>query len=48
MEIIFSETYLRDMYVTGKSDKKHRFQPQIIRGAWCVIPSGRAAGDTVW
>lgn len=31
MEIIFNEEYLREMYDTGKTDKKHRFQPQIIR-----------------
>lgn len=31
MEIIFNETYLQELYQTGKSDKKHRFQPQIIR-----------------
>ena len=31
MEIIFDKEYLRDLYITGKSDKKHRFQPQIIR-----------------
>ena len=31
MEIRFNEEYLRDLYQTGKSDKKHRFQPQIIR-----------------
>ena len=31
MEIKFNEEYLRDMYHLGKSDKKHRFQPQIIR-----------------
>ena len=31
MEIIFDKEYLRDLYIFGKSDKKHRFQPQIIR-----------------
>ena len=31
MEIIFDKEYLRDLYTSGKSDKKHRFQPQIIR-----------------
>ena len=31
MEIIFNEEYLQVMYSTGKTDKKHRFQPQIIR-----------------
>jgi len=31
MEVIFNETYLRDMYETGKTDKKHRYQPHIIR-----------------
>ncbi|MDE5760915.1 MAG: type II toxin-antitoxin system RelE/ParE family toxin [Bacteroides sp.] len=31
MEIIFQEDYLREMYDTGRTDKKHRFQPQIIQ-----------------
>ena len=31
MEVAFNELYLRDLYVMGKSDKKYRFQPQIIR-----------------
>ena len=31
MEIIFNEEYLREMYNTGRTDNKHRFQPQIIR-----------------
>lgn len=31
MEIIFNETYLQEMYQTGKTDKKHRYQPQIVR-----------------
>ena len=31
MEIIFNEEYLREMYTTGKTDKKHHFQPQVIR-----------------
>lgn len=31
MEVTFKERYLQDLYFTGKSDKKHRFQPQIIR-----------------
>lgn len=30
MEIIFAETYLRDLYVHGDAGKKHRFQPQIV------------------
>ena len=31
MEIIFDKEYLRQLYEDGKtSDKKHRFQPQII------------------
>ena len=38
MEIKFEKNYLSDLYYTGKTnDKKHRFQPQIIRGyAKCV------------
>ncbi len=31
MEIIFEEKYLQELYVTGKPDKKHWYQPQIIR-----------------
>ncbi len=31
MEIKFNKTYLEELYFKGKtSDKKHRFQPQII------------------
>ena len=31
MIIIFDKTYLQELYVGGKtSDKKHRFQPQIV------------------
>lgn len=31
MEIHFDKEYLRQLYETGKtSDKKHRFQPQIV------------------
>lgn len=31
MEVIFNEDYLRELYLTGKADKKHRYQPQIVR-----------------
>lgn len=31
MEISFNEQYLKEMYLTGRTDKKHRFQPQIVR-----------------
>ena len=31
MEVNFNEEYLRDLYTSGKADKKHRYQPQIIR-----------------
>lgn len=31
VEVKFNEAYLRDLYETGKADKKHRFQPQIIK-----------------
>lgn len=32
MIVTFEETYLRDLYVSGVADKKHRYQPQVIRG----------------
>lgn len=31
MEINFNEEYLQRLYIEGVSDKKHRYQPQIIR-----------------
>lgn len=31
MEVNFNEEYLRDLYHKGLADKKHRFQPQIVR-----------------
>lgn len=37
MVINFKETYLRDLYKNGKADKKHRFQPQIIKRCIRVI-----------
>lgn len=30
MIVTFDKEYLRELYETGKSDKKHRFQPDII------------------
>jgi proteic killer suppression protein len=32
MEVTFEKDYLRDLYKTGRTvDKKHRFQPEIVR-----------------
>lgn len=31
MEVRFNETYLKELYTEAKCDKKHCFQPQIIR-----------------
>lgn len=31
MEILFKEEYLKDLYTKGKADKKHRYQPQVIK-----------------
>jgi proteic killer suppression protein len=32
MEVAFEKDYLRDLYKTGKTaDKKHHFQPEIVR-----------------
>lgn len=33
MKVAFNEDYLEQLYTKGKADdKKHRFQPQVIRG----------------
>ena len=31
MVVTFEKEYLRELYVTGKGDKKHRFQPDIVK-----------------
>lgn len=31
MIVIFDKEYLRELYETGKGDKKHRFQPDIVK-----------------
>ncbi len=31
MNVTFDKDYLRELYETGKSDKKHRFQPDVVR-----------------
>lgn len=44
MYIEFDQDYLRELYETGKtSDKKHRFQPQVIRGYQKAVFRLRAA-----
>jgi proteic killer suppression protein len=33
MKVAFEKKYLRELYDTGKTtDKKHRFQPQVVNG----------------
>lgn len=32
MIVTFEEEYLQVLYKTGKTDKKHRFQPEVVRG----------------
>lgn len=31
MIVTFDKDYLRELYETGKSDKRHRFQPDIVK-----------------
>lgn len=31
MIVAFYKDYLRELYETGKNDKKHRFQPDIVK-----------------
>lgn len=31
MIVTFAKDFLRELYETGKDDKKHRFQPDIVR-----------------
>ena len=44
MIVIFDKDYLRELYETGKGDKKHRFQPDVIKGyIKCVMFLKRAS-----
>ncbi len=31
MQVNFRENYLKELYVEGKSNKKHRYQPEVVR-----------------
>jgi proteic killer suppression protein len=49
MIVTFEKEYLRDLYETGKTtDKKHRFQPEIVRkykqciNLMCRMPDTKA------
>ena len=43
MEVIFDKEYLSELYYNGRStDKKHRFQPQIVKRYIRVIDLLRA------
>lgn len=49
MHIEFDKDYLRELYTEGKtSDRKHRFQPEVIRGyqkAVFLLSSANAITD---
>lgn len=45
MEIVFEKEYLSELYYNGKSsDKKHRFQPDIVKRYTHVINTLISAG----
>jgi proteic killer suppression protein len=47
MIVTFEKEYLRDLYETGKTaDKKHRFQPEIVRKYKQCINLMRRMPDT--
>ena len=47
MIVTFEETYLRDLYENGKTDeKKHRFQPEIVRKYKQCVNLMRRVPDT--
>lgn len=48
MEIIFDKEYLRQLYEHGRcSDKKHRYQPQVIKKYTKVIDLMYASPNTM-
>ena len=50
MIVTFEEDYLRELYEDGQaSDKKHRFQPQIIKKYTRVVDLMMRDGlDKIW
>lgn len=47
MIVTFEKEYLRDLYETGKADdKRHRFQPEIVRKYQYCINLMRRVPDT--
>jgi proteic killer suppression protein len=48
MEILFDKEYLRQLYTHGKcTDKKHRYQPQVIKKYVKVVDMMYASPNTV-
>ena len=48
MDIIFGKDYLRELYTTGRtSDRKHRYQPQIVSKYVRVIDLMMSLPDTL-
>ena len=48
MIVTFEEDYLRELYVDGQaSDKKHRFQPQIVRKYTHVVDLMKAQANVM-
>lgn len=46
MIVVFTQTYLQELYEKGQaSDKKHRFQPQIVKKYAKVINLMKNASD---
>jgi proteic killer suppression protein len=47
MEIVFEKKYLSELYYNGKtSDKKHRFQPEVIKRYKLRIEALESANST--
>lgn len=44
MRIDFDKEYLKDLYENGVSDKKHRFQPEVVKKYVKVINIMKNAG----
>ncbi len=45
MIVYFTKQYLLDLYTKGEADKKHRFQPEVIRKYVMVVNIMRNVAD---
>lgn len=47
MEVLFAQQYLKSLYTEAKGDKRHRFQPQVVRKYIRIVDMMIAENDVL-